>query len=191
VKTPCRMTATLLALVVLLCLPVVASAASPAATSALAKPLVQGIALQPSYAEQMALDLINKQRAKRGLRALRLSDALTAAARAHSAEMGSRKFFSHDSSNGESFASRISRYGYSRSGYRSWAAGEDIYWGSGLYGTAVAAVQAWMRSSSHRAVILKRDFRDVGIGAVDCSSGFGGAKGTVTFYPLDAGRRSR
>ncbi len=190
-KTRRGIVAALVAGVALFCLPAVALASSPSTTSSQATATVQRATLQPTWAEKMALDLINKQRTKRGLCSLKLNDALTSAARAHSSEMGSRQFFSHSSSNGESFAARISRFGYSRSGYRSWMVGENIYWGAGLYGTAVAAVDGWMHSASHRAVILTPGFREIGIGAVDCPNGYGRAKGTVTFFTMDVGRRSK
>ena len=50
---------------------------------------------------------LNVIRAQAGLRPLRLNDELVAAARGHSLEMASLGYFSHDSANGESMASRV------------------------------------------------------------------------------------
>lgn len=141
-----------------------------------------------SYEKQVAT-LVNKQRAKYGLAALRVNGRLVDAARAHSADMGARQYFSHDSASGEAWSSRIVSHGYTRSGYRFWKAGENIYWGSGLYATPYATVKAWMASKAHRAVILTRVFRDIGIGAVKCDGGYAGCDGTVWFFTLDLGRR--
>ena len=69
--------------------------------------------------------------------------------------MGDRQYFLHDTRGdgslpAESFATRLIRFGYSRSGYTSWRVGENIAYGSGLYGSAVYTVNAWMRSPAHK-----------------------------------------
>jgi uncharacterized protein YkwD len=136
--------------------------------------------------EKLVIQLVNKQRASRGLAPVRFHVALVKAARAHSAEMVHRRYFSHNSYSGASFSSRLIYYGYKRTGYSSWSAGECIAWGQGLLGTPQAIVSAWMHSSSHRAIILTARFRDVGVG-VHSGSYMGGA----FFFTLDFGRRSR
>jgi uncharacterized protein YkwD len=50
-------------------------------------------------------------------------------------------------------------------------------------------VDAWMRSETHRAVILTKAFRDVGVGAVKTEDGYAGIDGVVWFFTLDLGRR--
>jgi uncharacterized protein YkwD len=142
-----------------------------------------------SRTEQMLVDLVNRERAKRGLAKLSVNVSLVDAARAHSTEMGTRQYFSHDSAGGETFARRIIRYGYVRSGYSFWKVGENIGWGSGLYASAPAMVDAWMKSPAHKAVILTRCFRQVGVGAVVCDRGYGACDSPVTFFTLDVGRR--
>ncbi len=79
--------------------------------------------------EKQLLALVNKERAKHGLVQLRVNDKLVAAARAHSADMGARKYFTHDTAapNAESWTSRIIRCGYTRSGCSYWKVGENIY----------------------------------------------------------------
>ena len=46
-----------------------------------------------------------------------------------------------------------------------------------------------MKSPAHRAVILTRAFRDIGVGAVKTTDGYGSIDGTVWFFTLDLGRR--
>jgi uncharacterized protein YkwD len=153
-------------------------AAAPAATS-----------LNP-YEKQL-ISLINKQRAKRHLAALRINPKLMASSRAHSAEMASCKYFAHESANGEAFSVRIVNHGYSRAGYRTWKTGENLYWGAGLYSSPYLVVQGWMKSPSHRQVILTKTFRDIGVGAIVAEDGYGDCSGPVWFFTLDAGRRSK
>lgn len=147
-------------------------------------------AITLSYNERLLVKLINKERTKRGLHAVSVQINLMRSARAHSADMACHKFFSHNSANGELFYRRIIRYGYSRTGYSSWRAGEDLYYGSGLLSSPVAVVRAWMKSPAHRAVILNRALRDIGVGARVCATGYRGIS-RVTFFTLDMGRRIR
>jgi uncharacterized protein YkwD len=132
------------------------------------------------------LRLINKTRVAHGLVKVRPLDVLCTAARAHSRDMFASSYFSHFSRNGESVASRLIRYGYSRTGYSSWCVGEVIGWGGGIYGTPEAVFRTWMGSSSHRAVILDRRWRDIGLGVA-----LGSYRGltNVYMYTVDFGRR--
>ena len=141
--------------------------------------------------EKQLLAQVNKQRAKHGLHQLRVNGKLVASAREHSKDMGARKYFEHDAPapDSECWSTRIIRCGYTNKGYRSWKAGENIYYGAGLYSSPVAVVAAWMRSKAHRAVILTKAFRDIGVGAVKTGDGYGTIDGTVWFFTLDLGRR--
>ncbi len=105
--------------------------------------------------------------------------------------MGELKYFAHGSASGQKWQSRVIRSGYVRRGYRYWKAGENIYYGSGLWSSPVACVDGWMKSREHRAVILTRAFRDVGIGAVKTTTGYGDIDGAVWFFTMDVGRRIR
>ena len=91
---------------------------------------------------------------------------------------------------GESWSSRIVRYGYGRQGYSYWKAGEDIYWGAQLYSSPVVCVDAWMHSPAHRAVILTKNFRDLGVGAYKTDSGSGRGRRRLVFT-MDVGRRTQ
>jgi len=141
--------------------------------------------------EKQLFSLINKERTKRGLRELRLNARLVNSSRGHSTDMGQSNYFGHDSQNpqGESWSSRIVRYGYSRQGYSYWKAGEDIYWGAQLYSSPVACVDSWMHSPAHRAVILTKTFRDIGVGAYKTASGYQGVDGAAWVFTMDVGRR--
>jgi uncharacterized protein YkwD len=140
--------------------------------------------------ERQSISLINKQRARHGLACLRLNAQLQRAARAHSAEMSARRYFSHNSANGETCAARIIGCGYSRAGYRQWAAGECIYWGAGQCARPVVVVDQWMASPEHRRVILTRSLRDFGVGVVERPAGFAGSGNPAWFFTLDVGRRA-
>lgn len=160
---------------------------------------VLAVAVAPSTAtavtlnkyEQQTLKLVNAERARFKLPKLTVNAKLTIAARAHSTEMGMEQYFSHKSFSGESFKTRVLDFGYTRKGYKVWKAGENIAWGSGLLGSPAAIVQQWMASPVHRAVILTKAFRNAGIGAVLCETGFGDVTDPVWFYTFDFGRRSK
>ena len=46
-----------------------------------------------------------------------------------------------------------------------------------------------MKSPTHRAVLLTRVFRHIGVGAVKTDDGYASVDGTVWFFTLDLGRR--
>ena len=109
--------------------------------------------------------LLNKQRARRGLRKLRLDRRLSRAARSHSLDMVRRNYFSHVSRSGSDIVDRLNRTGYMR-GARAWTVGENLAWGSGTRSTPSEIMEAWMSSPGHKANILQRRFREIGIGVV-------------------------
>ncbi|HKB20950.1 MAG TPA: CAP domain-containing protein [Gaiellaceae bacterium] len=130
---------------------------------------------------------INEQRAARGLKPLRVSLGLTAAARYHSREMGLHGFFEHESLDGAPFWKRIARF-YPL-GQGSWAVGENIFYESPDT-TARSAVHEWMMSAPHRQNILSPEWREIGIGAAHFASAGGTyAGGSVTIVTADFGAR--
>lgn len=131
--------------------------------------------------EKRMLDLHNKARTDRGLPRLCVHPALQKAARAHSADMINRDFFSHTNPSGQTFTARIKSAGYN---YRT--AGENIAGGSGSLGTPDSIFKAWMNSSGHRTNILNRGFREVGIGAA--SGNYRGTDG-YTMWTANFGTR--
>jgi uncharacterized protein YkwD len=175
------------------CLAVAFTAIMPTAAFAI---VADGPAVHPQATtitltsqEKLLVQLINKERTKRGLAAVKVQFNLMKAARAHSAEMALKKYFSHKSANGESFSARLIRLGYKRTGYSYWLAGENLYWGNGLLASPAAAVKGWMNSSGHRAILLNKSVRDIGVGIKLCAS-YNGAS-NVKFYTMDVGRRIR
>ncbi len=48
-------------------------------------------------------------------------------------------------------------------GRRGWTVGENLAWAGGYYARPREVVSMWMHSPPHRANILNRHFRDVGI----------------------------
>jgi uncharacterized protein YkwD len=161
-----------------------------AAPSASAAGACSAANANPSTASKRALVrgtlcVLNSHRARNQLRPLRLSRRLSRAARRHSRAMARRNFFSHDSLGGASFVDRIRRTGYLRRA-RSWSVGENIAYGTGSRSTPASISRAWMNSPGHRANILSRSFKAVGIGIARGTPG-GGGGGT---YTTDFGRRS-
>ncbi|HEV8603292.1 MAG TPA: CAP domain-containing protein [Gaiellaceae bacterium] len=141
-----------------------------------------------SALEADVVSRMNGRRAARGLRPLRVSRGLTAAANFHSHQMGLFGFFEHESRNGSAFWRRIERF-YPSRGYRTWSVGENIFWESPA-ATGPSAVHEWMASPPHRENILSREWREVGIAAVhfDVAPGvFGGRP--ITIVTADFGLR--
>ena len=102
--------------------------------------------------------LLNRTRASYGLPGLRISRLLFRAAGAHSQDLASHGTFSHDSTDGTSFAARMRRVTRAR------LVGETLVEMTGQ-ATAQRIVQAWMNSPPHRTEILTRGYRRVGVGA--------------------------
>jgi uncharacterized protein YkwD len=143
-------------------------------------------ATRPTTAEKQVIALVNQERAKYGLAPVRFHATLTRAARAHSREMARRGVLTHRSANGATVAQRLIRFGYKRSGFRSWSIGENIARArsGSLLATPTGIVYLWMNSTAHRKVILKGSFRDVGVGIAKSESG-------MRYFTLDMGRRIR
>lgn len=119
-----------------------------------------------SRAERQVVRLVNAYRQARGLHPLRVSRALCRAAQRHSIHMQRHRYFGHVSPSGVSVAGRAVSCGYGRSGRAVWRVGEVIAWGSGRRGTPAAVVRGWLRSTPHRAVLLSRSWRHIGVGRV-------------------------
>jgi uncharacterized protein YkwD len=140
-----------------------ALAGAPAASAACGTvSAVPGEAAKAALASSTVC-LVNAERTERGLRPLKLSGRLSRAATGHAGDMVRRNYFSHDSLSGASFVDRIRRTGY-LGGPRAWVVGENLAWGSGTLSSPAAIVRAWMKSPGHRANILQRRFREIGIG---------------------------
>jgi len=114
---------------------------------------------------------INKVRHAYGLRSLRPAYSLFVSARVYSHRMMRSDYFGHMPR--IPVASRWRR------------AGETIEWHAGWRLRPRAAVRRWMRSPSHRAVLLSRRFTRIGVGR---ARGRYGRK-TATMWVAHVGRR--
>lgn len=155
----CRLTLGLLLAASFACLP--ADAQARGCVNAQVEPT----AANAAKVRQAVLCLHNADRARHGLGRLREHGQLRRAAQQHSAEMARRRFFAHVSPDGRTMVQRVRGTGYLRGGPR-WSLGENIAWGTGHRATAAEIHRAWMRSPGHRHNILRRGFREIGIGIV-------------------------
>jgi uncharacterized protein YkwD len=133
---------------------------------------------------------MNRVRASHGLRALTVRARLQNAGTAHVRNLSKHGVFTHDWSNGTPFGTWIGWY-WPGSGYGSWSAGENLFW-AGPTITAKLVVKAWMASAGHRANLLNRSWRAVGVGAVRMLGPIGAFAGVPTAFLVSAefGRRS-
>jgi uncharacterized protein YkwD len=126
--------------------------------------------------------LHNQIRGQNGLPLLKGNTKLRLAAEGHSAEMVQTRYFEHTSPSGRTMVDRILSAGYVRAD-QGWMLGENLEWGTGSLATPKGAIDAWMKSPGHRANILKRGYRHMGVGiALGVPTGGGsGATFTVDF----------
>jgi uncharacterized protein YkwD len=147
---------------------------------------------EPSVAisiEKSVLCLLNSERARRGLRALRRNPALDEAARWQSRDMIAHGYFDHQRPGGPNFVERIRRTGYLRDAAK-WALGENIAWGEGPLSTR-SIVSGWMKSKHHRENILDVSYRAIGVGvALERSDAGNAANPAALTATTDFGSRS-
>jgi len=153
-------------------------AVAPASAAACARASALPSAGTARTSARAVLCLVNMERARAGLPAVRANRRLARAARRHSRDMVRRNFFDHTAPDGAGPMGRVERAGYHR-GASWWVIGETIAWGQGGLGSPASIVQSWMESPGHRGVLLERGYRDVGIGLAMGVPG-GGPGVTVT-----------
>lgn len=145
---------------------IAAFAAVPAAASATCPGESVRSSLQTEVAmSQSIFCLINEERAGAGVGPVVANRQLDAAGLVHSKDMVSKGYFAHTSPKGIDFVERITDTGYMGAA-NSWQVGENIAWGSDSLSTPAELVQAWMESPPHRSNLLRRQFREIGIGVV-------------------------
>lgn len=106
--------------------------------------------------EDEVIRLVNVERSKRGLPALKANWELSRVARYKSQDMINKNYFSHTSPTyGSPFAMMESF------GIRYSAAGENIAYGQQ---TPQEVMNAWMNSTGHRNNILSSSFSEIGVG---------------------------
>ena len=153
------------------------------ATGASAVPVVQGAPTARDDLQAPIVALVNRARAERGLRPLRVSRPLVRVARAHARAMGKLGFFAHESADGASPSERIRRR------YGGAVVGETILWRSPDV-SPEGALAMWLTSAPHRRILLGGAFRDVGVAAVHVAGAGGDFGGRdVTIVVADFGRR--
>ncbi|WP_251862388.1 CAP domain-containing protein [Clostridium sp. Marseille-Q2269] len=113
--------------------------------------------------EKEVITLVNAERAKAKLPALKANDSLSNVARLKSQDMIDKKYFSHTSPTYGSPFDMMKKYGVKYT-----AAGENIASG---YPSAKAVVDGWMKSPGHRANILSKSFTEIGVGLAKSSNG--------------------
>ena len=97
-------------------------------------------------------------RRQAGVRKLRGAKVLRRSARRKAGDLV-RCQFSHAACGRDAFY-WFRRLGFTRG---SWRAGENLAMGTGQLGTARANMSGWLRSPTHRRVLLSPSFRQVGI----------------------------
>lgn len=102
------------------------------------------------------LKLVNQERQKAGLSALKLSDQLTDIANVKAKDMADKRYFSHDSPTYGSPFEMLQQFGVNYS-----YAGENIAAGQQ---SAEQVMNDWMNSSGHRANILNKNYTQLGVG---------------------------
>ncbi len=99
---------------------------------------------------------INEARRQAGLNEVVLTNLLSQAAKQHTNDMATNAFTSHTGSDGSPPYERLARVGYREGGY----AGETTAWG---FRTGREAVEFWLESPPHRAILLNPLATNVGV----------------------------
>ena len=110
--------------------------------------------------ELEVFNLINEQRTKNGLSALKIDSEVQNVARIKAKDMVNNNYFSHTS---PTYGSPFDMLNSFKVSYKT--AGENIAGNS----SNSAAVTAWMNSSGHKANILNSSFNYTGVGVVNGS----------------------
>lgn len=107
--------------------------------------------------------LVNQQRAKVGLPALKDNWQLARVARYKSEDMRDKNYFSHTSPSYGSPFDMIKNFGI-----KYMAAGENIAMGQP---TSASVMNSWMNSAGHKANILSKSFTEIGVGVAKGKNG--------------------
>lgn len=123
--------------------------------------------------EMKIIDLTNKEREKRNLPQLIIDPYLTIASRNHSFEMLSKEYFSHFS---PIYYNRTPAIRIYNSGILQYKTGENIAQNIGSLipilvlsnpdSLARIIIHNWMKSPGHRDNILKKEYTNIGVGAI-------------------------
>jgi uncharacterized protein YkwD len=108
------------------------------------------------------LTQINAARAANGCPPVAANPQLTASAARQANDMLMHGVQGHTGSDGSSLAQRVTAAGYTP--YAN--LGEVVFWGTGAASNPAAAVNWWMNSPGHRAIITNCTLTDAGFSAV-------------------------
>ena len=155
---------------------------------AVTRPRTTQTATETRNYDEALVVAINHVRARHGLSTLRRSDRLEEAADLHSRNMARRGFFAHESADGSPFWKRVEQF-YGSQGFGYWAVGENLIWGSPELEVG-EAIEGWMESSAHRANMLSREWREIGLAStrVESAPGVYGGR-AVTIVTCEFGVR--
>lgn len=113
--------------------------------------------------ENEVIRLVNVERSKRGLAALKTNWQLSRVARYKSQDMINKNYFSHTSPTYGSPFKMMETFGI-----RFSSAGENIASGQK---TPAEVMNSWMNSPGHRSNILSASYSEIGVGLAKSSSG--------------------
>jgi uncharacterized protein YkwD len=137
-------------------------------------------------AVRTAIVCLNSQsRARHGLPLLVVNLRLRRAAVVHSADMVAKSYFEHTAPSGTTLVDRVVSAKYIRRN-AAWVVGENLAWATGSDATPANIMKAWMASPGHRANILRRTYREVGVGIV---AGVPSDRSVGVTYTTDFGAR--
>jgi len=120
-------------------------------------------AVTTSSQENEVARLVNAERAKAGLPALKFNWELSRVARYKSADMANKGYFSHNSPTYGTPFQMMENFGL-----RFSAAGENIAYGQR---TPAEVMRDWMNSPGHRNNILSRSYTQIGVGLAKNKNG--------------------
>jgi uncharacterized protein YkwD len=137
------------------------SSAAPVAVAAAAP--CRGAGTQPRRggertAIKAVLCLMNQLRRSARLKPLQWSPKLARAARAHTNDMVKRHFYAHEMPPGAALSARLRR-----AKWRGRGSGENLGLANLILASPKYMIQAWLNSPPHRANILSRNWKAVGI----------------------------
>lgn len=98
----------------------------------------------------------NQMRVEQGLPELNVSTLLIRSADSRAKDMGTKEYFSHVSPDGHRLGFFLERAGYPYA-----EAGENLAMG---FSDADGAMNGWMKSPTHYANLVDREFKDIGVG---------------------------
>lgn len=110
--------------------------------------------------ERSTFEILNRERATRGLTPLVWDESVAKVARLHSRNMANEKFFSHRGPDGSTVDARAEQLGLTR-----WSAiAENIAFLKGHNDPASLAIEKWLASPAHRRNMLGNSWQRSAIG---------------------------